>query len=450
RSLTADCAHRVLVERTGHMYYSEQVVQEIEDMKEVAKRLCEEQGEQSSLTKRLNFTSFPVIQDTASRSRKRRRQDSPPSDNESIISSSTSSSNIPLRKRSRETSEERECAPSSLTTITNSISSRSSSSLSHTASFTSCSSASVASSSGPLTPLSSPTGTHSKLPTDIFNNWIDDVSSELVLLPPDAADQPCSVLSQKRALSDSDEHHTAKRARLEQPPAPSATTPVSHPATLPEDNGPLSNANELALSMPPLLDILPIAGEGDASGFGNPPPLEDANPDLFSQFLTQLERQVPSVTTWDDSLLGSGAIEAVPFDFGGSATAAGNADTPPSSSVVDFFSLFGLEGVAEQDNSEAANMPLLEGQAKGVSEAVLLSSTDLAFLEGLGSSEDGDPDTWSTCADSPGDTDSPATLVDTLSSSQEPELEDEERTKKLRRLQELLEEAEKLKQEVYG
>lgn len=54
RQLTVDCANRILVERSGPMYYSDDICQDIENMRVAAERLYAKKYRQSSLSKNLD------------------------------------------------------------------------------------------------------------------------------------------------------------------------------------------------------------------------------------------------------------------------------------------------------------------------------------------------------------------------------------------------------------
>ncbi|THG96282.1 hypothetical protein EW145_g7805, partial [Phellinidium pouzarii] len=465
RSLTVDCAHRIFIERTGYSSYSEKIIQDFEDMKETAERLCRDRTQQSSLVKKLETITSPTAQSTVSRKQKRRRSSS--SERETIASSSAATDSGSSRKRPRHTTEERDTESDSLRPLKRgrSVSLLSTSSLTSTPSFRSSSIVSTApSSSGPLTPLSSPTTLpaeiYSELPAHILDNWIEGVSAEAAMLQPNVAEQMPSVLSQKRSLPDSESHRSAKRARHGPQPQPqpqpcsshrshtaSPAPPAPAPAPAPAPPQPAAASLECdapALTgMPQLAEILPPRdGERDVFGLGASADvgLDDSIYEILSQLNTDVP---PAATPWGGKLvtgLGAGPVG----DGHGSSVAA-------PLSMYDFLSL------PETDNSEAypddvlsilSTFPPSEGgTAKNdnvhtrhtAEDALSLTCADLAFLEGLGG-EDGDGGMQRAELSGGGDT--PIALVDAPS--------DTERRKKLERLNEILAEAERLKQEVYN
>ncbi|KAL5533899.1 hypothetical protein ACEPAG_359 [Sanghuangporus baumii] len=477
RSLTLDCTHRVWVEGKKQMY-AEEVIRGLEEVKATAQRLYgssdkENASETSCFAKEIE--SLEVETAAVSKSRKRRLSTCSNVSEQTVVSSPPPSS-CPSRKRARASSEESDatCCEDQMLSLkpfkrARSVSSACSSA-SQESSFSSLSSDSADTISEVSTPAMSPT--HPHLPIEIFDGWIDGLSAGSPFLPHDAADKPREkVLSHKRASpdsdSDTDTDAPSKRARLDssQKPPPA---PVAKDCDTPNPELSQSVATALAEAAPPSPTHTPTKASVDLPPTNEttttttiapvqPAAAEEVDVEAAKAILSQLDYSVPPPPIWDDKLVES-ALEATLLSL---ASCGAGGIGSSSGLLEDIDALWAKAPVlgtvlpAVEENSvepQRTNVPDDTADASGIalanhSESTLfsLSSLDFDFLEKLGITVPAvDIEAAPTCDDKKS-----TPLID-IPESDSFVFDDSGRMEKLERIEQLLAEAQKLQQEVFG
>ncbi|OCB92005.1 hypothetical protein A7U60_g660 [Sanghuangporus baumii] len=482
RSLTLDCAHRVWVEGKRQMY-NEEVIRGLEEVKATAHRLYGSPDkntapESSCFAKEIESLEAETV--AVSKSRKRRPSTCSNASEQTIVSST--SSGCPSRKRARASSEESDatCCEDQMLSLkpfkrARSVSSACSSA-SHESSFSSLSSDSADTVSEVSTPAMSPT--HPHLPIEIFDGWMDSLSVGSPFLPHDAADKPQEkVLSLKRASpdsdSDTDTDAPSKRARLDssQEPLP---LPAANGCNTPNPKLSQSVATALAEAAPPSpthsptkasVD-LPPTNEATITIPVQPAAAEEVDVETAKAILSQLDYSVPPPPIWDDELVES-ALEATLLslascgagEIGSSSGLPGDIDALWANAPVLGTALPAAEenSVGPQTLQECTNEPNDTADASRIALAdhcesipLSLSLLDFDFLESLGNIApvpSVNTETAPTC-----DNKLSAPLIDIapITELDKFPFDDSERTEKLERIEQLLAEAQKLQQEVFG
>ncbi|KAL5535838.1 hypothetical protein ACEPAF_3932 [Sanghuangporus sanghuang] len=479
RSLTLDCAHRVWVEGKGQMY-NEDIVRELEEVKATAQRLYGSPDkntapESSCFAKEIESLEAETV--AVSKSRKRRPSTCSNASEQTIVSST--SSDCPSRKRARASSEESDatCCEDQMLSLkpfkrARSVSSACSSA-SHESSFSSLSSDSADTVSEVSTPAMSPT--HPHLPIEIFDGWMDGLSAGSPFLPHDAVDKPPEkVLSQKRASPDSDSDTDtdvpSKRARLDssQEPLP---PPAANGCNTPNPKLSRSVATALAEAAPPSPTHSPTkasverppTNEATITIPAPPAAAEEVDVEAAKAILSQLDYSVPPPPIWDDELVES-ALEATLLslascgagEIGSSSGLPGDIDALWANTPVLDTALPAAEenSVGPQTLQECTNEPNDTVDASRIALAdqcesipFSLSLLDFDFLESLGNIAPVPSVNPPTC-----DKKLSVPLIDIapIPESDKFPFDDSERTEKLERIEQLLAEAQKLQQEVFG
>ncbi|EJD03585.1 uncharacterized protein FOMMEDRAFT_120732 [Fomitiporia mediterranea MF3/22] len=441
RSLALDCAHRVFVEGSKHHSYCQEIVHDLEKIKVMAEHFYvtanRNTHEPSYFAKELDNISTQTVE-LASRPVYRRLSTS--STSSSQVSVSQPSSIYPLsRKRLRNNNESNEAFNSGGLCLSRPCKrSRSMSSPSRESSLTSCSSESNVTLHELITPVSSPN--HPNLPLELFDGWMDSVSAESTFLPHDVADKPPSVLSHKRALSDSEEEGPTKRIRLEknnEPPFASHGLPTvsivkSMPIAPTNQTGLLPPCPSLTRCQASVTLSLADSHPGDKTG-------AEFDEDTLNLFISELDFSIPEapISIWDESLSNS-VLETSLFDFSsldpGKRLSSGHsydlnelsASIPVTNAPLTASEDALLAACAPQQNvlslsnassgliSDAHNLSMA---AQSTScNPISFSALDLEFLESLGIAPQ--PQPQDAPSSSAHNQDVPTTLVDVPSSSQ--------------------------------
>ncbi|KAL5519306.1 hypothetical protein ACEPAH_989 [Sanghuangporus vaninii] len=488
RSLTLDCAHRVWVEGKSQMY-NEEVIRELEEVKITAQRLYgspdkTNASETSCFAKEIESLEAETV--TVSRSRKRRPSTCSNASEQTIVSSA--SSGCPSRKRARASSGESDATCCEDQTLSlkpfkraRSVSSACSSASQET-SFSTLSSDSADTVSEVSTPAMSPT--HPHLPIEIFDGWIDGLSSGSPFLPHYATDKPPEkALSQKRASPDSDSDTDtdvpSKRARLGSSREP-LPPPAAKDCDTPNPKLSQSVATALAEAAPPSPTHTPTKASVDLSptnesttiALVQPAAAEEVDVEAAKAILSQLDFSVPPPPIWDDKLVES-ALEATLLSLAscGAGAGAGAGEIGSSSGLPeDIDALWakapvldtalpaaGESSVGPQILQECTNEPNDATDDSRIAFAdhcesmpLSLSSLDFDFLESLGNIAPVPSVNTETAPVCDNQLFAPLIDIAPIPESDRFAFDNSERTEKLERIEQLLAEAQKLQQEVFG